>query len=164
MKNCSNCLLPETHETIAFDSKGTCNICTQHVFKEEKIDWETKKEELISEIDDLKNKFVDAIRKFRERAEYKNNLLDEHINQLNETYNKREMEIEEILKEVDNIAGMDNSTHSQGPFGRGMISEMMENIRGVLITKTQIIKNLKYSLHLATKVKSINFNLFILLI
>ena len=64
------------------------------------------------------------------------------------------MEIEEIVivKEVDNIVGMDNSTHSQWSFGRGMISEMMENIRGVLITKTQIIKNLKYSLHLATKV------------
>ena len=57
MKNCSNCLLPETHETIAFDSKGTCNVCTQHVFKEEKIDWETKKEELKKLISEYKGKY-----------------------------------------------------------------------------------------------------------
>jgi len=124
-------------------------------------DVETKKEELNMEIADLKKRFIDAIKKFKERAEYKNNLLDEHINQLNETYSKREMEIEEILKEVDNVAGMDSS-NSQGAFGRDMINEMMENIRGVLITKTQIIKNLKYSLHLATKViKIFSLNLWI---
>ena len=61
-------------------------------------DVENKKEELNDNIKDLKKKFIDAIFKFRERSEYKNNLLDEHINQLNDTYSKREMEIEEILK------------------------------------------------------------------
>lgn len=42
MKSCKNCLLPETHETIEFDQSGTCNICTQHKFKNEKIDWKSK--------------------------------------------------------------------------------------------------------------------------
>ena len=31
MKNCNKCLLPETHETIAFNSEGVCNICTQNI-------------------------------------------------------------------------------------------------------------------------------------
>ena len=57
MKKCSNCLLPETHETIAFDSKGTCNICTQYSVKEEKIDWGKKKEELHKLIYEHKGKY-----------------------------------------------------------------------------------------------------------
>ena len=43
MKKCFNCLLPETHETIEFDDKNVCNICNQHKFKNEKIDWSKKK-------------------------------------------------------------------------------------------------------------------------
>ena len=62
---------------------------------------------------------------------------------------KREIEIEEILKEVDNVASMDSSSS----FGRQMVLELLDNIRHVLFNKTQIIKNLKYSLALATKVK-----------
>jgi N-acetyl sugar amidotransferase len=42
MKSCKNCLLPETHETIEFNQSGICNICTQHKFKNEKIDWKSK--------------------------------------------------------------------------------------------------------------------------
>ena len=46
MKRCTKCLLPETHETIAIDSVGTCNICIQNSTKEEKINWSQKKEDL----------------------------------------------------------------------------------------------------------------------
>ena len=46
MISCKKCLLPETHETISFDSQGTCNICTQHSDKTKKIDWGAKKEQL----------------------------------------------------------------------------------------------------------------------
>jgi N-acetyl sugar amidotransferase len=38
-------LLPETHETIEFDSVGTCNICQQHDFKKSKIDWGKKRKD-----------------------------------------------------------------------------------------------------------------------
>ena len=38
-------MLPETHETIEFDSSGTCNVCNQHKFKKQEIDWEKKKED-----------------------------------------------------------------------------------------------------------------------
>ncbi|MBM4158770.1 MAG: N-acetyl sugar amidotransferase [Ignavibacteria bacterium] len=46
LKRCTKCILPETHETIHFDDKGVCNICRQHEFKKEKIDWTEKKKEL----------------------------------------------------------------------------------------------------------------------
>jgi hypothetical protein len=112
---------------------------------------ENRKEELIKEIRDLKEKFAEAVAQFKARADYKNNLLDEHINQLNENYTKREIEIEEILREVDTVANMDGEGQTGG-FGREMILDMLEHIRNVLSAKTQIIKNLKYSLALATKV------------
>jgi N-acetyl sugar amidotransferase len=52
MKRCNRCGLPETYETIEFDEFGVCNICRQHEFKKEKIDWDNRKQmfdELISE-------------------------------------------------------------------------------------------------------------------
>ncbi len=36
-------MLPETHETILFDGMGVCNICRQHEFKTEQIDWSANK-------------------------------------------------------------------------------------------------------------------------
>ena len=44
MKRCVRCGLPETHETISFDSTGLCNICRQHDFKGDRIDWAANKQ------------------------------------------------------------------------------------------------------------------------
>jgi len=57
LKRCTKCILPETHETIHFDDKGVCNICRQHEFKKEKIDWKEKKKELESLIEQYKGKY-----------------------------------------------------------------------------------------------------------
>ena len=57
MKKCFNCLLPETHETIEFDDKNVCNICNQHKFKNEKIDWSKKKGELDNLIKHYRGKY-----------------------------------------------------------------------------------------------------------
>ena len=46
VKTCSKCLLPETQETITFDGQGVCNVCRQHDYKKEKIDWVQRKKEL----------------------------------------------------------------------------------------------------------------------
>ena len=46
MKRCVKCGLPETHETIEYDSAGVCNICKQHKYKSEQVDWEQKKSDL----------------------------------------------------------------------------------------------------------------------
>ena len=45
MKKCKKCLLPETHETINFDSEGTWYICNQYSDKKKKL-IEISKEEL----------------------------------------------------------------------------------------------------------------------
>ncbi|MDD5531547.1 MAG: pseudaminic acid synthase [Syntrophales bacterium] len=44
LRRCTNCVIPETHETITFDRKGVCNICLQQEVKAS-IDWSKKKEE-----------------------------------------------------------------------------------------------------------------------
>ena len=35
LKRCTKCLLPETHESISFDSEGVCSVCRQVEFKGE---------------------------------------------------------------------------------------------------------------------------------
>lgn len=46
MKKCTLCLLPETHETISFDSKGVCSVCQNRKYREEVLNWNTKRIEL----------------------------------------------------------------------------------------------------------------------
>jgi hypothetical protein len=46
LKKCNKCQLPETYETIEFDSKGGCNICASSTFKNTKIDWDDRKKQL----------------------------------------------------------------------------------------------------------------------
>lgn len=51
LRRCTRCLIPETHETIMFDAQGVCNVCHQHVYKQEAIDWRQRQrnlEELIA--------------------------------------------------------------------------------------------------------------------
>ena len=57
MQRCSNCLLPETHETISFDNAGTCGVCRQQHIKNESVDWHTKKQELDLLVERYKGKF-----------------------------------------------------------------------------------------------------------
>jgi N-acetyl sugar amidotransferase len=56
LHRCSKCVLPETHETIVFDDKGVCNVCRQHEFKQDKIDWTFKKKELDELIENYRGK------------------------------------------------------------------------------------------------------------
>lgn len=52
LKRCIKCGLPETYETIELGPDDICNICRQHEFKKEQIDWEARKkllDELIQE-------------------------------------------------------------------------------------------------------------------
>jgi hypothetical protein len=120
-------------------------------------DLEKKKEKLIIEIKDLKQNFVVAVGKFKMRIELKNNLLEQHIEKLNDKFVKREIEIEQILKEVDVVAGINRNENERAGFSRNMIVEMLEHVKSSLNAKSQIIKNLKFSLALATKVYMILF-------
>ena len=139
--------------------------CDDVVKKTDEI--ESKKKTLIDEIKELKEKFVNAVMLFKTKSEKTNDELDKKISHLNDNYTKREIQIEEFLKNVDMVAegdininnNMNNINHlhheSKSGFGREMYLEMFEHITAVLTTKTQIIKNLKYSLELATKVSNI---------
>jgi N-acetyl sugar amidotransferase len=56
---CKRCGLPETYETIEFDSEGVCNICRSTEYKQTSIDWLERK------------KLLDAlIEKHRGKADY----------------------------------------------------------------------------------------------
>lgn len=55
MKRCIECNLPETHETIAFDSEGVCNICSNQDTKEN-IDWNKKKKLLDDLVEEYRGK------------------------------------------------------------------------------------------------------------
>ena len=55
MKSCSSCLLPETAEATTFDSEGTCSVCKQIEYKEERVDWSNRRDLL----DELISKYKD---------------------------------------------------------------------------------------------------------
>ncbi|TBL67782.1 N-acetyl sugar amidotransferase [Paenibacillus thalictri] len=57
LRRCVKCGLPETYETIEFNSKGICNICTQKVFKDTEIDWELRKQILNDLIEEYRGKY-----------------------------------------------------------------------------------------------------------
>jgi N-acetyl sugar amidotransferase len=57
MEYCTRCLLPETHETIYFDSSGVCSVCNNRQLRDTKIDWSKRKIELLELIHKHKGKF-----------------------------------------------------------------------------------------------------------
>ena len=57
MKKCIKCGLPETYETIEFGDDGVCNICVQHKFKTEVIDWDARKKTFDQIIEDNRAKY-----------------------------------------------------------------------------------------------------------
>lgn len=56
MKKCTKCGLPETYESIEFDCQGICNICKQKEFKDECIDWNSRKKTLDALIEKYRGK------------------------------------------------------------------------------------------------------------
>lgn len=57
MKKCTRCGLPETYETIEFDTNGVCNICRQQQFKQDSIDWSARKIMLDDLIEQYRGKY-----------------------------------------------------------------------------------------------------------
>jgi N-acetyl sugar amidotransferase len=56
LNRCTKCVTPETQETITFDSKGVCNICRGQEYKQEKIDWTSRKKDLDTLIETYRGK------------------------------------------------------------------------------------------------------------
>lgn len=57
LRRCVRCGLPETYETIEFDAIGICNVCRQHEFKREQIDWASRKRMLENLIEEYRGKY-----------------------------------------------------------------------------------------------------------
>lgn len=57
MKRCTKCGLPETYESIEFDSENICNICHQHTFKKSVINWDERKKDLDKLIEQYRGKY-----------------------------------------------------------------------------------------------------------
>ena len=57
LKRCSKCVMPETWESINFDQDGVCNICHNIEVKQEKIDWNKKRQEFAELVNQYKNNF-----------------------------------------------------------------------------------------------------------
>ena len=119
-------------------------------------DQNLNKEKLMKEIKELKKSFEEAVIKFKERGEYKNNLLNNHIDKLEKNYKSRVnivlIQDEEIFHIIENIEQISRSGTNPEGITVENAKSILEDIRNRLTTKTQIIKNLKYSLSLATKV------------
>jgi len=58
LTKCNKCGLPETYETIEFNSDGVCNICIQQNYKNEKIDWTSRKLMLNDLIEEYRGKYA----------------------------------------------------------------------------------------------------------
>lgn len=57
LRRCTNCTLPETHETIEFDENGACNICRNAEYKKTQIDWGIKQKELEQLVNAYRGKY-----------------------------------------------------------------------------------------------------------
>ncbi len=57
LRRCIKCGLPETYETIEFDASGVCNVCRQHEFKKEQIDWTSRRRMLENLIEEYRGKY-----------------------------------------------------------------------------------------------------------
>ena len=58
LRLCTRCTIPETHETISFDEEGVCNICRQHEYKHDAIDWAARKRDFDTLIEEHRGKYA----------------------------------------------------------------------------------------------------------
>lgn len=58
LRRCAHCGLPETYETIEFDADGVCNVCRQHEFKVESIDWGRRKQDFGELVEKYRGKYA----------------------------------------------------------------------------------------------------------
>lgn len=57
LTKCGNCLLPETYETIEYDTAGVCNVCRNKEYRDEKIDWATRGTMLGEVVEEYRGKY-----------------------------------------------------------------------------------------------------------
>lgn len=121
--------------------------CTETTTKTEDI--EKQKQEIQNKIDDLKEKFKIVLEQYRTKTEHKNEMLAHHLLQLRNKYEERDYEIQDILRNIDEVANREGE--QGGVFNRQTFNDLMDHIRTTLVEKTIVIKRLKASLAYAAK-------------
>ncbi|MEK7623219.1 MAG: N-acetyl sugar amidotransferase, partial [Patescibacteria group bacterium] len=58
LRRCSRCVMPETQEIISFDANGVCSTCRNVAIKQEKIDWDKKKQEFLEILEKYRGKYL----------------------------------------------------------------------------------------------------------
>ena len=60
--SCTNCLTPETEQSVKFNEDGVCNICLVAKERDEEVDWDERLAELKQIIEQYRGKYAyDAI-------------------------------------------------------------------------------------------------------
>lgn len=111
-----------------------------------------EKEVLIKEIEEIMKKYNISIENFKQRAEYKNMLLDNQLNNLHQKFMTKEGELENLLDRIEN--SLNNESDS---ITKDKAKAYLDDIKNVLIEKSKVIKSLKYSISKATKVSNYDF-------
>lgn len=57
MHFCTKCVMPETSESLTFDTEGVCSVCRQVEFKQTAIDWNAKRIELDEIVEPVRGEF-----------------------------------------------------------------------------------------------------------
>jgi N-acetyl sugar amidotransferase len=57
MHRCTNCVMPETAESLAFDTDGKCSVCSQIEFKHTSINWDQRLKDLDGVIAEHRGKY-----------------------------------------------------------------------------------------------------------
>jgi N-acetyl sugar amidotransferase len=62
LKRCARCLMTETNETMTFDERGVCNICSSAEIRNKSIDWGHREKDFQLHLADFRRKYqYDAI-------------------------------------------------------------------------------------------------------
>ncbi|KAL4496407.1 hypothetical protein ABPG72_014637 [Tetrahymena utriculariae] len=96
-----------------------------------------KYEKVVREKQELERKFEDITSEVKKNADLNNNVLSDRLQILLKEYNNKEEELRTI---IDN-AGLDHNLHEQ----------LKQRVQQSIEAKNTLIKNLKYSIHHATK-------------
>ncbi|EAS01688.1 growth-arrest-specific microtubule-binding protein (macronuclear) [Tetrahymena thermophila SB210] len=100
-------------------------------------DLDEKYEKVVREKQELEKKFEDITQEVKKNADLNNNVLSNRLQILLKEYNNKEEELRTI---IDN-AGLDHNLHEQ----------LKQRVQQSIEAKNTLIKNLKYSIHHATK-------------
>lgn len=127
------------------DQMSLRNAKAQYIVLKKKVqDFTAKKKELDEKMekvtkqkDDMYAKYEVAVGQLRERAEYKNALLDEKLSQLEEDHQRKETQLHELIQR----SVVDEKT----------VDEIWKRMEEAIEAKNSLLRNLKYSLAHATK-------------